>query len=126
VPKNIHFALDKDFISPASARVLDRVAQVLQENPTIIIELEGHTDPRASDAYNLALGARRARNTRNYLLRKGIANERMTIRSFGERQPVSPGRTKLDYALDRRVEINYKDARDIEVIVQEEDLQIEP
>lgn len=125
VPRNIHFALDKDFISPASAQVLDRVAAVLLENPTIIIELEGHTDPRASDAYNLALGARRARNARNYLLRKGIANERMTIRSLGERNPVSPGRSKLDYARDRRVEIDYKDARNIEVIVQEEDLQIE-
>jgi outer membrane protein OmpA-like peptidoglycan-associated protein len=125
VPKNVHFALDKDFISPASTRVLDRVAQVLQENPTIIIEIQGHTDPRASDAYNLDLGARRARNVRNYLLKKGIANERMTIRSFGERRPISPGQTKLDYARDRRVEIDYKDARNIEVIVQEEDLQIE-
>ncbi len=126
VPKNIHFALDKDFISPASARVLDKVAAALLENPTIVIELQGHTDPRASDAYNLDLGARRARNARNYLLRRGIANERMTIRSFGERQRATQGRSKLDYARDRRVEIDYKDARDIEVIVQETDLQIEP
>lgn len=126
VPRNIHFALDKDFISPASAQVLNRVATVLRENPTIVIELQGHTDPRASDAYNLDLGARRARNTRNYLLRQGIAAERMTIRSFGERQRVTQGSSKVDFARDRRVEINYKDARNIEVIVQEEDLQIEP
>jgi outer membrane protein OmpA-like peptidoglycan-associated protein len=125
VPRNIHFALDKDFISPASAKVLNRVAAVLRENPTIIIELQGHTDPRASDAYNLNLGARRAQNTRNYLLRQGIAAERMTIRSFGERQRATQGSRKIDYARDRRVEINFKDARDIEVIVQEEDLQIE-
>jgi len=126
VPRNVHFALDKDFISPASAQVLNRVAAVLRENPTIVIELRGHTDPRASDAYNLDLGARRARNTRNYLLRQGIASERMTIRSFGERQRATQGSSKVDYARDRRVEIEYKDARNIEVIVQEDDLQIEP
>lgn len=125
VPRNVHFALDKDFISPTSGRVLNRVATVLRENPTIIIELQGHADPRASDAYNLDLGARRARNARNYLIRQGIAAERMTIRSFGERRPATPGRSKLDFARDRRVEIDFKDARNIEVVVQEEDLQIE-
>lgn len=125
VPKNIHFALDKDFISPASARVLDRIAQVLRENPSIVVEIEGHTDPRATDAYNLDLGMRRAMSARNYLLRRGVRAERMTIRSFGERQRLSQGRTRLDYARDRRVEFTYKDIRDIEVIVQEEDLQIE-
>ncbi len=125
VPRNIHFALDKDFISPASARVLDRIAQVLQENPMVLVSIVGHTDPRATDAYNLALGARRAQNTRNYLLKKGIAAERMTIRSAGERQPITPGRNKLDFARDRRSEFIYKDVRDIEIIVQEDDLQIE-
>ena len=126
VPKNVHFALDKDFISPTSARVLDRIAQVLSENPNIIVELQGHTDPRASDAYNLDLGKRRATSTRNYIIRKGIDPARMTIRSFGEQQRISDGDTRLDFARDRRVELIYKDARNIEVIVQEEDLQLEP
>ena len=126
VPKNVHFALDKDFISSTSARVLDRIAQVLLENPNIIVELQGHTDPRASDAYNLDLGKRRAISTRNYLIRKGIDPARMTIRSFGEQQRISDGDTRLDFARDRRVELIYKDARNIEVTVQEEDLQLEP
>ncbi len=126
VPKNVHFALDKDFISSTSARVLDRIAQVLLENPNIIVELQGHTDPRASYAYNLDLGKRRAISTRNHLIRKGIDPARMTIRSFGEQQRTSGGDTRLDFARDRRVELIYKDARNIEVIVQEEDLQLEP
>ncbi len=126
VPKNVHFALDQDNISPASAQVLDRIAQVLLENPTIIVDLHGHTDPRASDAYNLDLGERRAKSVRTYLLRKGIDATRITFRSFGERQLISQGRNRVDYARDRRVELIYKDIRDIEVIVQEEDLQIEP
>ncbi len=126
VPKNIHFALDQSNLSPATAKVLDRIAQVLVENPYILVNIEGHTDPRASDTYNLALGERRAITARNYLLRRGVAPERMTIRSLGERQPLTPGNTRVDYARDRRVEFLYRDARDIEVIVQEQDLQIEP
>jgi outer membrane protein OmpA-like peptidoglycan-associated protein len=98
----------------------------LVENPYILVTIEGHTDPRATDAYNLALGERRAIAARNYLLRRGIAPERMTIRSFGERQRIAPGSTRLDYARDRRAEFIYRDARDIEVIIQEQDLQIEP
>ncbi|MCJ8282708.1 MAG: OmpA family protein, partial [Rivularia sp. ALOHA_DT_140] len=128
VPRNIHFALDKSFISDESARVLDKVAEVLKQYPFIVIELQGHTDPRASNAYNQALGKRRALSTRNYLLRKGIAPERMTIRSFGETQRKVPGGTDVvDYARDRRTEIIFKDIRGIEldIIDQEQDLQIE-
>ena len=126
VPRNVHFALDRSNISSASGRVLDQVADAVLANPTIILEIVGHTDPRASNAYNLALGERRARSVRDYLLRKGIANERMTIRSAGELDRATQGRSKLDYARDRRAEIIYKDARDIEVIIQETDLQVEP
>ncbi len=128
VPRNVHFALDKSFISDKSAQVLDRVAEVLQQYPFIVIELQGHTDPRASDAYNQALGKRRALSVRNYLLRSGIAPERMTIRSFGESQRKVPGGTDIvDYARDRRTEIIFKDIRGIDLIIedQEDDLQIE-
>ncbi|MBF1990937.1 OmpA family protein [Fischerella thermalis] len=126
-PNNVHFALDKSFISSESAAVLDRVAAVLQKYPFIVVELQGHTDPRASNAYNLALGRSRALAVRNYLLRKGISPERMTIRSFGETQRKTQGNTRVDYARDRRTEIIYKDVRGIELIVepQEQDLQIE-
>ncbi|MEO1183699.1 MAG: OmpA family protein [Cyanobacteria bacterium J06636_27] len=128
VPRNIHFALDKSFISDESAAVLDKVAEVLKQYPFIVIELQGHTDPRASNAYNQALGKRRALSTRNYLLRKGIPPERMTIRSFGETQRKVPGGTDVvDYARDRRTEIIFKDIRgiELEIIDQEQDLQIE-
>ena len=97
IPSRIHFALDESFISPESAKILDRIAQVLRENPMILVTLVGHTDPRASDEYNLALGLRRAISARNYLLQKGIAPERMTIRSQGESQPISPGQTETGF-----------------------------
>lgn len=128
VPTNIHFALDEATISSNSANVLDQIAMVLQQYPFIVVEIEGHTDPRATDAYNLDLGRRRALAARNYLLRKGIAPERMTIRSLGEQQRRTTGSSRLDYARDRRAEFVFRDIRGIEIILeqQEQDLQIEP
>ena len=127
VPRNIHFGLDKDFISSKSAQVLDRVAEVLEQHPTIIIELQGHTDSRASVAYNQDLARRRANNARKYLIQKGIAPERMTIRSFGERQLLTDESDRVEYARNRRVEISFFDVRGIDIIFdsQDEDLQIE-
>ncbi|MEQ9550845.1 MAG: OmpA family protein [Coleofasciculus sp. G3-WIS-01] len=126
VPRNVHFALDRSDISPESAAVLDQVAAVLQEYPFLTIELQRHTDPRASVAYNQALASRRALSVRNYLLRQGIEPERMTIRSFGESQRRTTGSGVVDYARDRRVVI-FQDLRGLEIIFedQETDLQIE-
>ncbi|NEP02100.1 MAG: OmpA family protein [Symploca sp. SIO2E9] len=127
VPKNVHFALDKADLTPESTAILDQIIAVLKQYPFIIVELEGHTDPRASDAYNLDLGKRRALAVRNYLLREGIAPERMTIRSLGESQRRTTGNTIVDYARDRRVEFTFQDARGLEIIFEEQetDLQIE-
>jgi outer membrane protein OmpA-like peptidoglycan-associated protein len=127
VPSNVHFALDKSFISGESAAVLDKIAEVLQKYPVIVVELQGHTDPRASDEYNNALSKRRAISVRNYLLRKGIAPERMTIRAFGESKLISDSPDRVNYARDRRVEVIFKDVRGIDLTVepQEEDLQLE-
>ncbi len=93
----------------------------------MMITLQGHTDPRASDAYNLELGFKRSRAVRNYLMRQGIASERMTVRSLGETQRAASGNQVTDYARDRRVEIEFTDVRDVEIRFenQESDLQIE-
>lgn len=127
VPRNVHFALDKSNLSGESTLVLDQVAQVLLEHPYIIIELQGHTDSRASDQYNQALGNRRASSVRDYLLRKGIGSERITIRSFGESQLRVDENDIVDYARNRRVEIQFIDVRGLEIIIedQENDLQLE-
>lgn len=127
VPRNIHFALDQSNISAESALILDQVAAVLLEHPYIIIELQGHTDSRASDEYNQALGNRRASSTRDYLLRKGVAPERITIRSFGESNLRVEENNIVDYARNRRVEIMFSDVRGLDIIFenQENDLQLE-
>jgi outer membrane protein OmpA-like peptidoglycan-associated protein len=128
VPRNVHFALDQSTISSESAAILDQIAAVLREYPFLTVELVGHTDPRASAAYNQALGERRALATRNYLLRQGIAPERLTIRSQGEMERRTTGETRLDFARDRRVELIFQDTRGLDIIfeTQETDLQLEP
>jgi outer membrane protein OmpA-like peptidoglycan-associated protein len=127
IPQKVHFALDKSYLSPATTKLLDEIVRVLTANPSISTDLAGHTDPRAPQAYNQALGLRRATAVRNYLLRKGIASNRMTIRSQSFNQRVTNDRGVNPYALDRRVELEYRDVRgvELEVIDRFDDLQPE-
>jgi outer membrane protein OmpA-like peptidoglycan-associated protein len=127
IPANVHFALDKSNIAPKSGEVIKRIAKVLKANPYIVVDLEGHTDPRASSDYNQKLGLRRAKSARDYLVRQGIAPERITIRSYGETKLKSRRTNITDYARNRRVEFFYRDVRgvELEIIEQENDLQLE-
>lgn len=126
IPRIVHFALDESTISPESAAILDKVTSILQEYSFLTLELEGHTDPRASDAYNQALGNRRALAVRNYLLRRGIEPARMTIRSLGETQRRTTGTDILDYARDRRVELIFQDTRGLDIIFEEQENDLQP
>lgn len=127
IQRNIHFALDRSNISPESAQILDNIAAVLLEYPFLTVELHGHTDPRASVAYNQALSERRALAARDYLVRRGVAPERLRIVPFGESQRRTTGSSRLDYARDRRVEFVFNDTRGLDIIFEnlETDLQLE-
>ena len=127
IPQKVHFALDKSHLSPATTKLLDEIVSVLKANPSISVDLAGHTDPRAPQAYNQALGMRRATAVRNYLLRKGISTSRMTIRSQSFNKRASNNQGVNPYALDRRVEFEYRDVRgmELEVIDRFDDLQPE-
>ena len=128
VPRNVHFALDQDFISPESAVVLDKIAAVLEKYPSIVVNLYGHTDSRASADYNQDLARRRAENARRYLLGKGVGSARMTLRSLGETELLVQETDRVNYARNRRVEFVFDDVRgaDITFVNQENDLQVEP
>ena len=127
VPTNIHFALDKSNIIPDSAEVLNQIATVLKQYPFLTIELQGHTDSRASNQYNLNLSKQRAIAARNYLLQQGVQPERMTILPLGESKLKKPGNTSLEHAYNRRVEIEFQDLRGIDIRLEEQnsDLQLE-
>ncbi|MEO0802133.1 MAG: OmpA family protein [Cyanobacteria bacterium J06642_2] len=126
VPRLVHFAFDQSFISLESAALLDEVAIALRQFPEIVIELRGHADARGNDAYNRALGDRRARAVRDYLLTQGLDPARMTVRSLGEESPRSPGETIVDLARDRRVEIEYFDVRGLDIIFEDRETDLQP
>ena len=127
VPRNVHYGLDEDFINSDSAVILDQIAEVMEQYPSIVVDLHGHTDSRASVAYNQDLARRRANNARRYLMQQGIAPERMTVRSFGETQLLVDEIDRVNYARNRRVEFVFSDVRgvDITFVNQENDLQVE-
>ncbi|MBL0342438.1 MAG: OmpA family protein [Bacteroidetes bacterium] len=82
---NIYYDLAKWNIRPDAAKELDKLVQVLIDNPTIVIELSSHTDCRASDAYNWDLSDKRAKSAAKYIVEIGkIAKERITGKGYGE------------------------------------------
>jgi len=128
VPRSIHFALDADRISVHSMVLLDQIAAVLRAHPMLVVDLQGHTDSRASAAYNQDLARRRAENARRYLIRQGVAPERLTIRALGELTLAVEEITPTDYARNRRVEFIFQDVRGLEItfVDSDSDLQVEP
>ncbi|HZY80430.1 MAG TPA: OmpA family protein [Cyclobacteriaceae bacterium] len=88
--KNIHFGLDSSNINSASARELDKLVELLNDNPDITkIELSSHTDSTASRDYNIQLSTRRAQSTRAYLIKKGIDADRIEAKGYGEDRPIA-------------------------------------
>lgn len=86
---NIYFDLNKYNIRADAAVELNKIVKVLTENPDIIIELSSHTDARGSDASNMLLSDRRAKSSAAYIVSKGIAQERITGKGYGESKLVN-------------------------------------
>jgi outer membrane protein OmpA-like peptidoglycan-associated protein len=100
----IYFEYNKDIIKPASYPILDAVAATMQGNPSIqLIEIQGHTDERGDDAYNLDLSDRRAKSVQKYLVDKGVDPKRLTAQGYGETQPLDRRHNEAAWAKNRRV-----------------------
>ncbi|GGH22842.1 OmpA family protein [Sphingobacterium alkalisoli] len=84
VLKNIHYDFDKSTIRLDAAIILDNVVSILQQNPTLQIELSSHTDSRGNDDYNQKLSQRRADAAVHYLISRGIAKDRLIAKGYGE------------------------------------------
>ena len=87
--ENIYYDFDKHNIRPDAAEILDRLVKIMQDYPTLKIELSSHTDSRGSDAYNMGLSQRRAQAAVKYLVGRGIAGDRMVAEGFGETRLVN-------------------------------------
>jgi len=101
---NVFFDFDKYDLRSESFVELDRVVNLLKENPAIEIEMSAHTDSRGSDDYNMKLSDNRARSVREYIVSKGIAAGRIVSQGYGETKPVSTNETDDGRQLNRRVE----------------------
>lgn len=87
--QNIYFDLDQWEITPKAEKQIAILLHVLQQNPELKLEIKSHTDSRATAAYNLELSNKRALATRNWLVSKGIAANRITSKGLGENEPIN-------------------------------------
>lgn len=109
VLENIYYDLDKWFIRPDAAKELDRLVQLMFDNPTLSIELSSHTDSRAGDQYNLVLSDKRAKAAVEYVASKGIDKSRMRWKGYGESKLVNQCKndvkcTEEEHQQNRRTE----------------------
>lgn len=102
--ETVYFDFDSWLLTATTRDALVRNADWLRKNPDVAITVEGHTDERGADAYNLALGEHRAKSALKYLVNLGIDVGRMEIVSYGEEKPADDGKEESAWAKNRRVE----------------------
>ncbi len=99
---DINFEFDKSTLSPKAQEILKANATWLRNNSTAVVEIEGHCDERGTIEYNLALGDRRARSARDFLVSLGISSSRLKTISYGEEMPLDAGHNESAWAKNRR------------------------
>jgi outer membrane protein OmpA-like peptidoglycan-associated protein len=105
---NIFFEYNKSELNKESFAELNRLVDMMTKNPKMKIAIGGHTDSKGSNEYNLKLSADRAESVRVYLLKKGIADVRMSIKTLGKSDPLTTNEEANDGAsLNRRVDITF-------------------
>jgi OOP family OmpA-OmpF porin len=101
----VNFDFDKAAIRPDDVERLDKDVATLKEWGNVKVEVAGHTDSIGTDEYNMGLSLRRADAVRNYLVDKGIAADRLSVKGYGESQPVADNATSEGRFQNRRVEL---------------------
>ncbi|MFK7928853.1 MAG: OmpA family protein [Myxococcota bacterium] len=103
--EKVEFETAKATIRPVSYELLNEVADIIMRNPKAgRVEVQGHTDSRGSDSYNLDLSQRRAESVRNYLSKRGVDRARLIAAGFGETRPIESNATSAGRTKNRRVE----------------------
>jgi len=102
--KNIYFDFDKTSLKSQSFVELNKVVEFLKQNPTVEIEISGHTDNKGSDDYNLNLSQGRSQAVVDYLISQGIDGGRLAAHGYGETKPIDTNDTDEGRANNRRVE----------------------
>ncbi len=98
----VHFAFDKSVLTDSAKALLDEKVEVFRANPEMTVVIVGHTDVIGTDAYNMALGERRAKAAKAYIVSKGIDANRIIIESKGESNPITTAPGIAGQAPNRR------------------------
>lgn len=104
--RGIEFELGSDVIRPVSYVILDKVVDIMQQNPDYNLKISGHTDDQGDDDSNLILSHKRAQATKKYLMEHGVEERRLDAIGYGETKPVADNSTAEGRAQNRRVEFN--------------------
>lgn len=103
--KTIRFDTDDHIVrNKIDLLAIQKIAEYMKQHPNTLLSIEGHCDERASAAYNLALGTRRANQIRILLMRSGADHNRLYTISYGKEKPVALGHEENDWQQNRRVQ----------------------
>jgi outer membrane protein OmpA-like peptidoglycan-associated protein len=104
----LFFEFNKATLLPEAEALLEQIAQWLQQNPTVRVEVRGHTDSVGTDEQNFRLSQLRAEAVRDFLVSRGIAPERITAIGLGRTQPIDTNGTSIGRTRNRRVELVFR------------------
>ena len=98
----IYFDFDRYTIRPDMRDRMEKNARVMLDHPEIKVEIQGNCDERGTNEYNLALGEKRAKAAKDYLVMMGVNPDRISVVSLGEEKPLDPGHNEAAWAKNRR------------------------
>jgi flagellar motor protein MotB len=105
VLRNVFFETDSFTLQPESKVELEKIAGLLEQHPSMKVEISGHTDNVGTEAYNMELSENRAKSAVFYLRKKGIRIDRMIYKGYGENNPIADNDTPQGRAKNRRTEL---------------------
>ncbi|MCW7752749.1 peptidoglycan-associated lipoprotein Pal [Desulfobotulus sp. H1] len=101
---HVPFDFDSFALNSGAMKILDAKVVWLRNNPAVKVTVEGHCDDRGTREYNLALGDRRARSVKQYLVDSGISADRIATISYGEERPLDPAKNEAAWSKNRRAQ----------------------
>ena len=103
--ETVWFDLNSAMLNKKAMMTLEKQVAWLKENPTYMAKIEGHADERGTREYNLALGEKRAKTVKCFLVKHGIAEDRISTVSYGKEKPAVLGHNEEAWAKNRRGEV---------------------
>lgn len=100
--KTVYYPFNSSQLTMATREMLDANAEFLKSNTALEIQIEGHCDERGGIQYNLALGEKRAKAAKDYLVALGVEERRISTISFGKERPLSFGHDEMSWSKNRR------------------------